>query len=269
MKLNRVLIIFKNLHDVIKTTPDGEGAPSDHEGTLTQIQDDLDELGVPNRVIDRDHLKKGFKGDLLITLGGDGTFLAASHIAGDIPVLGVNSMPGHSVGYFCASNASNFKDAILDILKGRLKLRKLPRMEISIDGKTLPFLALNDILFGRSSPAEMARYKLKIGKRSEDQKSSGVWISTGAGSTGGILSSGGKPMNIESKSLQYRVREPYAHQAKKYKMLHGTITAGNTVEIVPERDAVVYNDGPNVVYPVREGQTLSSKISNKLLKVFI
>jgi len=257
------------LNDVIKTNPDDADAPSDHEGTLTQIQDDLDELGIPSRVIGRDNIKRGFKGDLLITLGGDGTFLAASHIAGDIPLLGVNSMPDHSVGFFCASNASNFKDAILDILKGRLKLRKLPRMEISIDGKVLPCLALNDVLFGRSSPAEMARYELRIGKRCEHQKSSGVWISTGAGSTGGIHSSGGKPMNIESKYLQYMVREPYAHQAKVYSILNGLVRGGQKIEIIPERDAVIYVDGPNIVYTVREGQKLSTRISGKTLKVFL
>ena len=42
--------------------------------------------------------------DLVVTVGGDGTLLAASHDVGpDSALLGVNSSPNHSVGFFCAA----------------------------------------------------------------------------------------------------------------------------------------------------------------------
>jgi hypothetical protein len=50
-------------------------------------------------------------------------------------------------------------------------------------------------------------YVLKVDGRHQKQHSSGIWISTAAGSTGAILSSGGTVMSLDSRDLQYRVRE--------------------------------------------------------------
>ena len=47
--------------------------------------------------------------DLVVAVGGDGTLLAASHNVVDVPILGVNSAPGHSVGFFCAAKRPTFR----------------------------------------------------------------------------------------------------------------------------------------------------------------
>ena len=47
--------------------------------------------------------------NLVITVGGDGTFLeAARNIKGQL-ILGVNSAPGSSVGKLCTATAKNFE----------------------------------------------------------------------------------------------------------------------------------------------------------------
>lgn len=273
MKLNRVLIIFKNLDYVTGRGAHARIRPSQslhirhHEEALSKIQGNLDDLGIGHRVIERKKLGGKLKGDLLITIGGDGTFLAASHFAGDIPILGVNSMPGHSIGFFCAADVKNFAGVMDDIRRDLIKITALPTIEIKLDGKILPVFAVNDILFSRKSPAEMTRYELKIGRRSERQRSSGIWIATGAGSTGAIRSAGGRPLGIESKRLQYLVREPYASRKNRYRLLRGILKPGGGIEITPGRDAAIYVDGPDVVYPIMEGQSLRLSISKKTVTV--
>ncbi|HEY5959619.1 MAG TPA: NAD(+)/NADH kinase, partial [Polyangiaceae bacterium] len=58
---------------------------------------------------------------LVVTVGGDGTLLAASHRVGSQALLGVNSSPVHSVGYFCAGHPANLKTMIPRALEGTLK----------------------------------------------------------------------------------------------------------------------------------------------------
>ena len=47
--------------------------------------------------------------DLIITVGGDGTFLEAARQVKDGIIWGVNSDPGWSVGRYCSGNPENFE----------------------------------------------------------------------------------------------------------------------------------------------------------------
>ncbi len=59
----------------------------------------------------------------MITVGGDGTLLAASHSVRDVPILGINSAPGYSVGFFCAAARSDLMPMIGAALAGKLRGR--------------------------------------------------------------------------------------------------------------------------------------------------
>lgn len=271
MKLNRVLIIFKGIARHGKRRPMyiGSSYLKGHAAAIAEISKALDELHIPYDVIQRDCLSCALKADLIVTIGGDGTFLAATHFAGDTPILSVNSMPGYSVGFFCAARVKDFKEMMMLISGDRLRPIELPTIEARISGRRVHHTAVNDVLFMTGSPAEMARYSIRIDPRTEHQRSSGIWMSTGAGSTAGILSAGGKKYPLGSKRIQYLVREPCAQHSKGYRLLHGTIGPRQSIAIVPERDSVIYIDGPGISYPVRRGQRLSVGLSNKTVKVFI
>ena len=64
------------------------------------------------------------KYDLIITVGGDGTFLEAAKHAKHQIILGVNSAPDHSVGRFCIANKYNFGNKWICILFKRAKTEK-------------------------------------------------------------------------------------------------------------------------------------------------
>ena len=62
--------------------------------------------------------------DLVIAVGGDGTFLQVARFVDDLPVLGVNSDPTSSVGFFTVAARDTFEE-ILDAVD-TLPRTKLP-----------------------------------------------------------------------------------------------------------------------------------------------
>src|SRR5262245_32132677 len=72
--------------------------------------------------------------DLVISVGGDGTLLGASHYVRDGMMLGVNSAPGDSVGHFCSANRANFAERLDAILELKWRPVELARLQITLDG---------------------------------------------------------------------------------------------------------------------------------------
>ncbi len=146
--------------------------------------------------------------DLVVSVGGDGTLLDVSHAVLESPLLGVNSART-SVGHFCATDALGF-GAVLDrFLLGALGETPMTRLEVSVNGVPQLTPVLNEVLFAHVCPAAVSRYGITIGEDTEDQKSSGLWIATGAGSTAAIRSAGGVLMHPADPRIQFLVREPY------------------------------------------------------------
>ena len=118
-----------------------------HRRVLKQVCQALKKRKLTFQVIDRKDLPKTFKtrlrGDLLITVGGDGTVLTSSHYAGDIPILGVNSSPKTSTGFFCLAFPKTFGKILDAILAKHLEPKKIPRLKIRVGRKEVPFFVLN------------------------------------------------------------------------------------------------------------------------------
>lgn len=286
MKLNRVVVVYKKpsairgaavgakLGRLKRMSPDLYRRTviqkRSHLSAIAQVQRALEELHIPHMTVLRDRLKGGLKTDLIITVGGDGTVLAASHIAGGTPILGVNSMPKTSVGFFCAATAQSFRQKISSIRRALLKPASLPLIEVSIDGKKLPYLALNDILFASASPAETVQYTIKVGSRKERQRGSGVWVAAGPGSTAGISSAGGKMTDITSRRLQYLARELYPIPGVRYKMKRGFVPQGKHILIQSEMSqGIAFLDGAKLAYTVHKGSVLKIGISPRRAHIFL
>src|SRR6185436_17698963 len=156
--------------------------------------------------------------------GGDGTFFAAARYLKDTPILGINSDPANSLGLWTCADRTNFREPLERAMAGDVKPTRIYRMAIAINGKPVRETAFNDVLIAHRNPAAMTRYRLTIGASQEDQRSSGVWISTAAGSTAGIRSAGGRRMPIASKRLQYLVREPYTWPQRPSRLALQTLT---------------------------------------------
>ena len=196
--------------------------------------------------------------DLVISLGGDGTFLDAARYLDKTPILGVNSAPGHSVGRLCPVSRSNFEKALKNFLEGELRLKRLHRMQVSLEGKRWHQPVLNDVLVCHAVPAAMSRYLLTISGTREDQRSSGLWISTAAGSTGAIKSSGGRELPLFSKCFQYVPRELFEGHGARYRLKGGVLPKNIGLKVVSQmREGRIYLDGARVWLSFKSGAQLN------------
>jgi len=189
--------------------------------------------------------------DLVVSLGGDGTFFAAARYLKDTPILGINSDPANSLGLWTCADRTNFREPLERALARQMRPTRIFRMAIVINGKPVRENAFNDVLIAHRNPAAMTRYRLGIGAVQEDHRSSGVWISTAAGSTAGIRSAGGRRMPISSRRLQYLVREPYTWPQRRYR-LSGGYTSRLTLQTLTV-DLGLWVDGSRVRYDLGLG----------------
>ena len=157
------------------------------------------------------------KKNLVISLGGDGTLLHASHhVGGDVCLLGINSCPEHSVGHMCPIIPKYIEKAIECFVNKEFTASSIRRLKLEASRKQILPLALNDVLLCNRHPAATSRYQISICSldknqeiQSEKQLSSGLWISTSAGSTAAISSYGFEKSEINSPNIHVAVREPY------------------------------------------------------------
>ncbi len=216
----------------------------------------------------RARLKSIGHADLMITIGGDGTFLDTAHFVKDIPMWGINSTPTHSAGFLMSATPRDFEKKWELLRQGKLPVLNLQRLEVSINGRPLPELVLNDLLLAHVNPAAVSRYQLQIGNKEEEQKSSGVWIATATGSTAAIRSAGGKVLPVESKQIQYWVREPYHGRKNRYWLTRGIMTSKTAIRFISRmQKAACYLDGPRVSYPIRYGDRVEVKSASQPLQV--
>jgi NAD+ kinase len=248
----------------------------DHTETIAEVRKALEDLRVESTWYDRPHeFRVEGSCDLVVTVGGDGTLLAASHgIGPGVPLLGVNSAPSHSVGFFCAARKGETRAAIAAALDGSLRRVELARMQVRLNGRPLHTRVLNEVLFCHVSPAATSRYILRLtgaGQQvvaEEEQKSSGIWIGPAAGSTAAQRSAGGRVLPLSSQKIQYVVREPYRANGHLLRMTLGLVDVGETLLIKNKmRQARVFLDGDHVTHDVTIGDVLQMSRSDEPLVV--
>jgi len=196
-------------------------ADAENRRALGEVTAHLARQGIDFDAVYRGSIAARKRYDLVLSLGGDGTFFAAARYLKDTPILGINSDPANSLGLWTCADRTDFRDPLERALAGHVKPTLIHRMAISVNGKTVREQAFNDVLIAHRNPAAMTRYRLWVGAGQEDHRSSGVWVSTAAGSTAGIRSAGGRRMPISSKRLQYLVREPYTWPQRRYRLARG------------------------------------------------
>jgi len=190
-------------------------AHDEHYETLELLKEQLDFQDISYRLVSRDS-QWTWDGtfDAVVSVGGDGTLLAASHnIKSEGRLIGVRSSQS-SVGYLCSAGISEIKLLVENIKMGRITWQSVSRVKAQItkasNGETLETVpVLNDLLYANANPAATTRYRILFRDRYETHRSSGIWFATGMGSTAAIFAAGGERRPQTDPLFQFRVRELY------------------------------------------------------------
>lgn len=132
--------------------------------------------------------------DLIITLGGDGTILAASHMAAPagIPILGVHM---GRFGFIAETDPEDLPNHLDHILAGNVAVQERTMVRGTVIRGTERIhsaAGLNDIVISKGARARMLHFQIAFGDETvATYPADGVVVSTPTGSTAYALSAGG------------------------------------------------------------------------------
>lgn len=163
------------------------------EETKTIIRDTLPQVEV--FAVTEHHLPPGL--DLLLVLGGDGTFLSAARLAfgRDLPLFGVNI---GNLGFLTGTELNELRSSLQQIeeckytIEDRMMLEATLRME---SGELKSFVALNDVVVHKGALGNIIHFELHVDEKfSNSYRGDGIILTTPTGSTAYNLSAGGSIM---------------------------------------------------------------------------
>jgi NAD+ kinase len=141
--------------------------------------------------------------DLLIVLGGDGTYLQAVRLlkGHPVPILGANF--GHT-GFLTETIAEEIFPVLEGILKGKFNSQERSMLEISIKNrkKAEPLLALNDVVVERGGNTHLIDMSVFHGSQLVTRfRADGLIVATPTGSTAYNLSASGPIIHPEVPAI--------------------------------------------------------------------
>ncbi len=198
--------------------------------------------------------------DLIVVIGQDGLVANTAKYVDELPIVAVNPDPDQYDGVLLPYNAENVQKAIDELLNDRGEIRRVAMAEAVLqDGQRL--LAFNDFYLGAASHVS-SRYQISFDGETENQSSSGIIISTGAGSTGWLSSIFNMAFNVrkqshreekhvkaklnwEDEKLIFVVREPFLSKVTGTALGFGTITKHKRLRVESRMpsNGVIFSDG--------------------------
>jgi len=247
--------------------------------------------GVRTQIIERAFLPNFLFSpwDLIVTLGQDGLVVNVAKYLQDQPILAFNPDPSRVDGVLIPFRMEQAEQTLQDAVYSFMPTRRYTMARASlVDGQTLD--AVNDLFIGVQSHTS-ARYRLSYRGLTEDQSSSGIIVSTGAGSTGWFRSvltaSAGVAAGVlgfdsagdlrdryqfdpESQELRFTVREPFVSRMSSAEIVYGSIAAGESLQIVSQmpHGGVIFSDGMEADFlRFESGMTLTISLADRRMNL--
>ncbi|MCQ2959357.1 MAG: NAD(+)/NADH kinase [Bacteroidales bacterium] len=141
--------------------------------------------------------------DIIISLGGDGTFLKCAHLCykKNIPILGINF---GKLGFLAQTNPNDITQVIQYIKEKKYSVKKRFLLDFSLknDKKTTKGIGLNEITLQKSNAVKLIKINVFVGKEFLCSFwADGVVVSTPTGSTGYSLSLGSPILTPDNHSI--------------------------------------------------------------------
>lgn len=215
-----------------------------------------------HKVVERKYLPNFLfsEKDIAIVVGQDGLVANTAKYVNGLPILAINPDIGRFDGLLLPFNPDNFEKGLLNAIEERASFKKVTMAEAKMNnGQRL--LAFNDLFIGPSSHVS-ARYVITHKEKTEQHSSSGIIVSTGAGSTGWLSSlvnmtnginetfnkgNKGLRMNMkwEDNRLVFIVREPFKSKYSDVSLTAGVINneLKLRIESLMPSNGLIFSDG--------------------------
>jgi hypothetical protein len=150
-------------------------------------------------------------------------------------MLGINADRVRSHGGLLPVAEDNLEATVASLRKGGLPVESWPRLEASVDGKPAG-RATSEFLVGEAGRRDMTRHVLRRNDGpEEEQKCSGLLVSTGAGSTG-WYGCYGKPFGRTEPRARWVATETFPH-GHAYAQATGELAPGDVLTVRSRNDA--------------------------------
>jgi NAD+ kinase len=153
------------------------------------------------------------KTDLLMTLGGDGTFLAGARLAGPrgIPLLGVNL---GRLGFLTELEEDQLETGVTGFIEGKHRIEERTILQVELlrgSRRVARSMGLNEVVVDRAEDARMLRVQIEVGGQGVGViDADGVIVATATGSTAYALATGGPILEPTLRDLLLVPMNPFA-----------------------------------------------------------
>jgi NAD+ kinase len=151
--------------------------------------------------------------DLVVTLGGDGTFLAGARLAAPrgIPILGVNL---GRLGFLTELEAEQVEDGVARFINGSYRIEERTILQVTLrraERNVVRAIGLNEVVVNRAGDARMLRIEIDVGGQEVGTiDADGIMVATATGSTAYALASGGPILEPTLRDLVLVPMNPFA-----------------------------------------------------------
>ncbi len=209
---------------------------------------------------------KSAKGLVIISLGGDGTFLRASRIGMRLnaPIVGVNL---GNLGFLTDIEARDLFDAVEQLLKGKYEIEKRMTLEgtiVGAKGEEKHFIAVNDFVIQRKIQGKILSTEIYVnGMNAGKFRSDGLVIATPTGSTAYSLSVGGPIISPLSGVYSFVFIAPHKLSSRPVVLSESDKLS---VRILTEGDSYFLQDG-EVVAGLKKFDRLVFRKNGRYLRI--
>jgi NAD kinase len=231
-----------------------------YRDVVDRLEDEL-QFGLPVRRVDRSFVPNFDFGlsEVVVVVGQDGLVANTAKYVGNVPIVAVNPDPARIDGVLLPFQVKDARSIVRRVLDQKSKQRAVTLAQASLNDSQ-KLRAFNDLYIGAASHVS-ARYVIETAAASEPQSSSGIIVSTGAGSTGWMSSVFNMARGIaqfqgegdvprptlawEERRLIWTVREPFVSKRSQANLVAGWIdeTSELVIESLMPEGGVIFSDG--------------------------
>lgn len=252
--------------------------------SLNSLQTQLSKV-VKHKTIERVFMPSFIfsENNLIIVIGQDGLVANTAKYSKGLPIIGVNPDKQRYDGVLLPFETSDFIVGVENVMTNSFQSKTMRFAEARLnDGQRL--LAFNDLFIGASSHIS-ARYKISYNKTTEEHSSSGLIVSTAAGSTGWLSSIFNmaygvtnlfeknltpKRPKLKESELLFAVREPFQSIRTQTGITAGIIKNENSliIESLMPTSGVIFSDGIETDFlNFNSGSIATIGIANETAKI--